>query len=106
MTESQRQMRQDILWRIEAWAYDLADFLAHLFPIDAVSDFGAWFFRTFGPLTPPHRVARTNLRIVFPEADEAEISRRLAEQWDQLGRWAAEFPILHRIIADPERVEV
>lgn len=106
MTESQRQMRQDILWRIEAWAYDLADFLAHLFPIDAVSDFGAWFFRTFGPLTRPHRVARTNLKIVFPEADDAEIARLLTEQWDQLGRWAAEFPILHKIIADPKRVEV
>ncbi|MFI4965237.1 MAG: lysophospholipid acyltransferase family protein [Caulobacterales bacterium] len=106
MTDSPRQMRQDILWRLEAWAYDVAEFLARLFPIDAVSDFGAGFFRTFGPLTPLHRVARTNLRIAFPQADEAEIARLLAAQWDQLGRWAAEFPILHRIIADPERVEV
>ena len=106
MTESPPSLRQDILWRFEAWAYDLADFLAHLFPIDAVSDFGAWFFRTFGPLTSPHRVALTNLKIVFPNADEAEIARLLVAQWDQLGRWAAEFPILHRIIADPDRVEV
>ena len=106
MTESRHQMRQNILWRFEAGAYDFADFLAHLFPIDAVSDFGAWFFGAIGPLTSLHRVARTNLRIAFPEADEAEIARLLAAQWDQLGRWAAEFPILHRIIADPQRVEV
>jgi Kdo2-lipid IVA lauroyltransferase/acyltransferase len=106
MTQSRPQVRQDIAWRLEAFAYDIAEFLAHLFPIDAVSGFGAWLFRTFGPLTPLHRVARTNLSIAFPEADEAQIARLLAAQWDQLGRWATEFPILHRIIADPERVEV
>ena len=48
----------------------------------------------------------TNLRIAFPDAAEAEIARLLDAQWDQLGRWAAEFPILDRIIADPGRVEV
>lgn len=106
MTESPPQMRQKTLWRFEAWLYDFAEFLARLFPIDAVSDFGAWVFRHFGPLTSPHRVAETNLRIVFPEATDAEIAALLAAQWDQLGRWAAEFPILDRIIADPTRVEV
>src|SRR5471032_2946815 len=106
MTESPLQMRQTVLWRFEAWLYDFAEFLAHLFPIDAVSDFGAWLFRNLGPLTSPHRVAETNLRIVFPNASEAEIAALLAAQWDQLGRWAAEFPILDRIIADPARVEV
>lgn len=106
MTESPLQMRQTVLWRFEAWLYDLAEFLARLFPIDAVSDFGAWLFRNLGPLTSPHRVAETNLRIVFPNASEAEIAALLAAQWDQLGRWAAEFPILDRIIADPARVEV
>ena len=99
-------MRQDTLWRIEAWAYDFADFLARLFPIDAVSGFGAWLGRTFGPLTPPSQVAETNLRIAFPEASDGEIARLLVAQWDQLGRWATEFPILDKIIADPARVEV
>jgi KDO2-lipid IV(A) lauroyltransferase len=99
-------MRQKLLWRIEAWAYDFADFLARLFPIDAVSDFGAWLGATFGPLTSSHRVAETNLRIVFPQASDAEIARLLAQQWDQIGRWGLEFLILDRIIADPTRVEV
>jgi len=99
-------MRQNILWRIEAWAYDVADFLARLFPIDAVSDFGSWLARGLGPLTSAHRVAETNLRIVFPSASDAEIRRLLAAQWDQFGRWALEFLILDRIIADPTRVEV
>jgi len=106
MTESSRQMRQDITWRLEAFAYDLAEFLARLFPIDSVSDFGAWLGRTFGPLTSLKRVAETNLRIAFPDAPDAEIARLLRAQWDQIGRWAVEFPILDRIVADPSRVEV
>jgi len=91
---------------MEAWAYDFAHFLAHLFPIEAVSDFGGWVGRTFGPLTSAHRVAETNLRIVFPNADGPEIKRLLRAQWDEFGRWLAEFPILDRIVAEPERVEV
>ncbi|MGZ6018782.1 MAG: lysophospholipid acyltransferase family protein [Phenylobacterium sp.] len=95
-----------MLWRMEAWAYDFAHFLAHLFPIDAVSDFGGWVGRTFGPLTSAHRVAETNLRIVFPDADQSEIRRLLGAQWEEFGRWLAEFPILDRIVAEPDRVEV
>jgi KDO2-lipid IV(A) lauroyltransferase len=99
-------MRQVILWRMEAWVYDFAYFLARLFPIDAVSDFGGWVGRRFGPLTSAHRVAETNLRIVFPDADNAEMERLLGAQWEEFGRWLAEFPILDRILAEPERVEV
>jgi len=106
MTESRSPKRQDWLWHIEAWAYDIAHFLAHLFPIDAVSDFGGWVGRTFGPLTTAHRVAETNLRIVFPDADNAEIERLLAAQWEEFGRWLTEFPILDRIVGEPDRVEV
>jgi len=106
MTEYAHKKRQDILWRMEAWAYDVADFLARLFPVDAVSDFGAWIGRTFGPLTSLRRVAETNLRIAFPKASDEEIAELLAAQWDQIGRWATEFPVLDKIIADPTRVEV
>jgi KDO2-lipid IV(A) lauroyltransferase len=106
MTDHQRQQRQDIGWRLEAWAYDVAAFLARLLPIDAVSDFGGWLLKTFGPLTSKHHVARTNLRIVFPNASEAEMASMLRAQWEETGRTFAEFPILDRIIGDPNRVEV
>src|SRR6185437_299544 len=106
MTESRAPMRQNRLWRFEAWAYDVAEFLARLCPIDVVSDFGAWVAQTVGPLTSAHRVARTNLRIVFPDASEAELARLLRAQWEEFGRTFGEFPILDRIIADPSRVEV
>ncbi|HEV2530830.1 lysophospholipid acyltransferase family protein [Phenylobacterium sp.] len=97
---------QDIMWRLEAVAYDVAEVLARTFPIDAVSDFGSWFFRALGPRTSANHVAETNLRIVFPEASDAEIARLLDAQWGEAGRWFAEFTILDRIIADPTRVEI
>lgn len=98
--------RQRLAWRLEALGYGLATALARLLPIDTVSDFGAGLFKRLGPLTSARRVAEKNLRIAFPDASDGEISRLLSEQWAHLGRWAFEFLILDKIIADPDRVEV
>jgi KDO2-lipid IV(A) lauroyltransferase len=106
MTDSAAPLRQRVQWRLVAWAYDVAEFLARRFPIDRVSDFGGWLCLRLGPLTGAHRVADTNLRIAFPDAADAEIERLLRAQWEEFGRTFAEFPILDRIIADPGRVEV
>ena len=106
MTDSSASARQVVLWRIEAILFECALFLCRLFPIDTVSDFGSWLFRRVGPLTSAHRVARINLRIVFPQASETEIARLLDAQWGETGRWFAEFPILDRVMADPARVEI
>jgi KDO2-lipid IV(A) lauroyltransferase len=106
MTQAKPSLAQDIVWRLEAFAFDVVTGLARLFPIDAVSDFGAWLFKRLGPLTSTHRVAEINLRIAFPQAGDAEIARLLVAQWDAVGRWAVEFPILDKIIADPKRVEL
>lgn len=107
MTDRTRPSRlQDFVWRLEAWAFDAVTFLARCFPIDAVSDFGAALAGVLGPLTSTQRVAETNIRIAFPDLDPAGVDRLLAAQWRALGRWAAEFPILDKIIADPARVEV
>ena len=104
MTIAKASLAQDIAWRLEALGYDLVTSLARLFPIDMVSDFGAFLFKHLGPLTSTHRVAETNLRIAFPQADDTEITRLLDAQWQGLGRWVVEFPILDKIIADPTRV--
>jgi len=97
---------QDLMWRMEALGFDALSGLARLFPIDAVSDFGAWLFRTLGPMTSARRVAERNLRIAFPQASDAEIDRLMILQWEELGRWIAEFPILDRIVADPSRMTI
>jgi KDO2-lipid IV(A) lauroyltransferase len=106
MADKRPSLAQDLLWRIEAFAYDAFTALVRAVPVDAASDFGDWLLRRIGPLTSSQRVARINLRIAFPDAPEEEIARLLDEQWGHLGRWLMEFPVLDRIIADPDRVEV
>ena len=94
------------IWMLEAALFRGVSTVTRLAPIDSASNFGAALFRTLGPLTPAHRVAERNLRLVFPEADSAEINQRLRAQWSELGRTAAEYTNLDRIVADPGRVEV
>lgn len=106
MTQATPSLAQILIWRLEALAYDAVTGLARLFPIDAVSDFGAWLFKRLGPLTATHRIVETNLRIAFPQAEDAEIARLIEESWAEAGRVALEFPILDKIIADPSRVEL
>lgn len=103
---SSRDRAQGLIWRLEALVFDGLAGLARAFPIDAVSDFGAWLFRTLGPLTSARRVAERNMRIAFPDATDAQIAALMTSQWEELGRWIAEFPILDRIVADPARVAV
>ncbi|MDP3853748.1 lysophospholipid acyltransferase family protein [Phenylobacterium sp.] len=106
MTHAAPSRTQDILWRLEAVAFDVVIAFARILPVDAVSDFGAWLFKALGPVTSAHRVAETNLRIVFPQASDAEIGRLLRDQWDNAGRTFLELLIMDRIISDPDRVEV
>ena len=106
MTLARPSVAQDILWRLEALAFDVVILFARMLPVDVVSDFGSWFFKAFGPLTGAHNVAETNLRIVFPHASDAEIARLLVEQWDNTGRTFLELLIMDRIIGSHDRVEV
>jgi KDO2-lipid IV(A) lauroyltransferase len=97
---------QDLAWRAEAAAFDVAEGLIRLLPPDVASDIGAWLLRRIGPLTSLNRVAETNLRIAFPEAPDGEIARLLDAQWEEIGRVILEWPLLDRITADPGRVEI
>ncbi len=106
MTQTKPSWQQDLVWRLEALVFDAFTGLARLFPIDAVSDFGAGLFRRLGPLTSTHRVVRTNLMIAFPEADPARLAQLLDESWAEAGRVFLEFPLLDKIMSDPTRVEV
>ncbi len=89
--------RQDIIWRFEAFAYDVVGLLLKPFSFDAISAFGGWALQRLGPLTRKHHIARTGLETAFPEASEAQINTWLSEQWNNTGRTFGEFPILHRL---------
>jgi KDO2-lipid IV(A) lauroyltransferase len=106
MSRDRIPLGQDLAWRLEALGLDLITGLARLFPVDTVSDFGAWLFKKLGPYTGAHRTAERNLRIAFPDASDAEIRALLVEQWDNTGRTFVELPILDKIIEDPSRIEM
>jgi KDO2-lipid IV(A) lauroyltransferase len=88
-----------LAWRLEALAYDIVGLALKLFPFSGISAFGGWLLRLIAPLTNKNHIAKTGLKIAFPDKSEAEIAKILNEQWDNTGRTFAEFPITHRIKA-------
>ncbi|MBL8555138.1 MAG: lysophospholipid acyltransferase family protein [Phenylobacterium sp.] len=96
----------ELVWMLEAALFDAFRALARLFPIDYVSNSGAWLCRRLGPLTTAHRVAERNIRIAFPHLTDAEVKTLLQEQWTELGRSLAEFAILDRVVADESRLAI
>jgi len=62
--------------------------------------------RFVGPWFPEHRIGRANLVAAFPEKSAEEIENILGGVWENLGRVAAEFAHIDRIIIhDPARPE-
>ncbi|MFO1014196.1 MAG: lysophospholipid acyltransferase family protein [Caulobacteraceae bacterium] len=106
MDEAKPTFGQDLSWRLETGAYDVLTFVLRLLPVDWVSAFGGWMLRTLGPLTGQHRVARINLKIAFPDADDAWIEDTLKAQWDNVGRAFAEFPVMDKLRPSTGRVEL
>src|SRR3954463_14487090 len=60
--------------------------------------------RIVGPWFPEHKVGRENLRAAFPDTSPEEIENILGGVWENLGRVAAEFAHIDRIVYhDPSR---
>lgn len=74
---------------------------------EAASNAGGWLGRVLGPRLPFTRMARRNLRLVFPDLARGEEDRIVRAMWDNLGRTAAEYPHL-AAITDPggDRLEI
>jgi KDO2-lipid IV(A) lauroyltransferase len=106
MSDKRRALAQDLLWRAEALGFDLFIGLVRLLGVDAASAFGGWLGRTAGPLSGAHKVATRNLKLAFPEKDDAWRAAMLKAQWDGLGRTFAEFPLMDKILPSTGRVEV
>ena len=106
MSDKPASAGQDLIWRIEAVGFDLLAGTLRLFPVEVASNLGGWLLRTLGPLTRQQHVIQTNLRIAFPDKDKAWIDRTTRGVWDNVGRSFIELPFVHRIMADPARLEV
>jgi KDO2-lipid IV(A) lauroyltransferase len=106
MSQPRPSFAQDLAWRIEALGYDLFIGLMRLLGVDAASAFGGWLLKTVGPLTGAHKTARRNLRLCFPEKDDAWHEAMLAAQWENVGRLSAEFPLMDKLLPSTGRVEL
>jgi KDO2-lipid IV(A) lauroyltransferase len=90
---------------IEALPILAAYGLFWLLPLDWASALGGFLARRVGPLLPVQQIGRANLRHAFPDWAEERIQRTLAGVWENLGRTAAEYPHLARILRERVSVE-
>jgi len=97
-----------LVWRLEVLAYDIVRLILTPFPIGFISAAGGRLFQLIGPLTSKHHIAKTGLRLAFPEADDAKIKTLLSASWNRIGRSFAEFPFIHRfkVFAKNSRIEI
>jgi KDO2-lipid IV(A) lauroyltransferase len=106
MIASRASLMQDLVWRLEALGFDLFSAAMRLIGVEAASSFGGLLLRTLGPLTGAHKTARRNLEIAFPASDPAWRAKVLADQWENVGRAFAEFPLMDKIRPSTGRVEM
>lgn len=92
-----KRIWQKFVWRVEVLAYDILRLLLGLFSFDQVSAFGGKVVEMIGPKTRKHHIAKTNMKLAFPEKSDAEIEGLLKESWNHMGRTFAEFPLMGRV---------
>jgi len=96
---SEISFSRKLAWRLETLAYDSVSLLLRLLPFRLASKLGSCLLRLIGPLSSKHKIAKTGIDIAFPDLSETERARILRDQWGNLGRTFAEFPLMHRIKA-------
>ncbi len=106
MSAPRPSLGQDLVWRLEAFCFDVLGLLFRAMPIETASSLGAAVLKILGPLSGAHKTADRNLRIAFPDMDETERKRLLVAQWDNLGRLTAEFQLMDKITPATGRVEI
>lgn len=74
-----------------------------LLPFSWASNLGAFLARNIGPLLGKSNIARKNLKAAFPELSDIKIEALVREAWDTLGRAACEFPLMERLLHEPDR---
>ncbi len=99
-------LRQDLIWRVEAAAFAGFIGVMRLIGLETASNFGGWVLRTLGPRVSTHRVVMRNLRIAFPEMDEAARERLAVEQWEQTGRTFAETAVMEKLTPASGRIDI
>src|SRR4051812_40114704 len=84
--------------RLEAWSAAPLFAAFEALSLDRASALGGALARRVGPFRGASKLSRGTLRRAFTEFCEAERERIVTGMWDNLGRVAAEYPQLRRII--------
>ncbi len=101
-----KDIRQDLVWRLEAVAYQALVGFLRLLGVQRASALGGWLLRTLGPWTSTHRTVMRNLRIAFPDMPAAEHDKLAVDQWEGTGRTFAEVAVMDQLTPEGGRVEV
>jgi len=91
---------------LEALAYDIAAGALRLLTVDAASALVGALLRRIGPLTGVQRTVDRNLRLAFPEMSADERLALSRTQWENFGRFCAEFTMMDRLTPASGRIEV
>jgi len=86
-----------MLWALEAAVVGLVGALSRLLPPDTASATGRAVMSRLGPRLDKTRHIRRNLKIAFPENDDAENDRLVRAMWGNIGSVLTEYPHLGRI---------
>jgi Kdo2-lipid IVA lauroyltransferase/acyltransferase len=86
-----------LVWRLEVLSYDCVRLLMLPFSLKQISALSGWLIGFIGPKTSKHHIAKTNMKLAFPDADDGQIDVWLKESWNRMGRTFGEFPLLGRI---------
>jgi KDO2-lipid IV(A) lauroyltransferase len=98
--------RQDLAWRLEAIAYDIGAGALRLLTVDAASTLVGALLRVVGPLTSVQRTVERNIRLAFPMMAPSERKALSRIQWENFGRFCAEFTMMDRLTPASGRIEV
>ncbi len=85
------------IWRLEALAYDIVRLMMTPFSLAQISAFSGRIIAWIGPKTSKHHIAKTGMKIAFPNASDTQIDLWLKQSWYNIGRTFGEFPVLERI---------
>ena len=106
MSGSRAGIGQHLVWRLEAFGYDVITTLLRLLPVDAASALGGNLLKWVGPLSGAHRTADRNLRLAFPDMTAERRAEVVMAQWENFGRYIAEMTMMDRLTPASGRVEI
>lgn len=82
---------------IETILYGFIFVISSILPIRMASALGGGLFSMIGPWLPVNRIARINLKRVFPNISQTESEQIIKGMWDNIGRTIFEYHKLHLI---------